>query len=76
MIAILIFNLINFGIFMIYFRNFYLNNDVENKLIFFIIGVLAMFSFVLAALFYIISTTIQPGYVKALFEFEVSNSLS
>lgn len=76
MIAILIFNLLNFGVFILYYWNFYFSDDFSKfnssikfigliERIFYSTGLLGIGSFFLSAILYLMSSCMNPGYVRA-----------
>jgi hypothetical protein len=76
MVAILIFNLLNFGIFCLYYTQFFFNNEfgklysfydnlVLLEIIFYSLGLVGIGFFLLSAIFYLMSSCMDPGYVRS-----------
>ena len=71
MVMIMVFNIINFAIFLIYYSKFYFTKLILEELsreIFLCIGIMAIISFILSTLFYSLCSGLDPGYIKPHFD--------
>ena len=79
MLATLLFNLINFLLFLIYYQKFFKQheqpcninnkyNHIEEIILIYTLGILGMIFFSLSALFFVLSSCLDPGYVKPAFD--------
>ena len=78
MVAILVFNVISFLIFVGYYSTFFFTNDekclgkklsiwsffIEFNALFELLGIVAIICFLFSAVFYILSACLNPGFVR------------